>query len=477
MKKIPSIFNDVLSPVTPGPSSSNTCGPHRIASVCRSLLGQPPLSLKIRMAKKGGYFDTFYGMQSDLAFIAGVLGKDFLSYDLSRAYADAEKEGLQTDFSFTDELPEFPSELAEITLYGKTETLTVIGVSLGGGEIEITRLNGRPVSLDAKQHSLIGFLNDGRLEIRCQNQPFSQEELTSLQADPDIRRISCFPPVFPFLVLPGAKPPFTTADELFSAARTTGKPFYQLALDYEAALTGEDEQTLLAYGKKLYQLSLDAIASGCRVDSFEGVTAPKAAQYARALSEGRLFSLGLSAQGCLDAMCIMEHSNAHGKIVCMPTGGASGIIPAAILNAGRELQISEEEQIHALLTAGLMGLFFYPTHYTGALGCQAEIGIAISMAAAALASMKTNDPQVIEAAASFGAQSVMGMVCNPVNGYVQVPCILRNMTAVPTAVTCANAALAGMDHIIPLDEACRLMLEVGQKLKPCNQAGTFNIPL
>ena len=335
MKKIPSIFNDVLSPVTPGPSSSNTCGPHRIASVCRSLLGQPPLSLKIRMAKKGGYFDTFYGMQSDLAFIAGVLGKDFLSYDLSRAYADAEKEGLQTDFSFTDELPEFPSELAEITLYSKTETLTVIGVSLGGGEIEITRLNGRPVSLDAKQHSLIGFLNDGRLEIRCQNQPFSQEELTSLQADPDIRRISCFPPVFPFLVLPGAKPPFTTADELFSAARATGKPFYQLALDYEAALTGEDEQTLLAYGKKLYQLSRDAIASGCRVDSFEGVTAPKAAQYARALSDGRLFSLDFLHRAVLMPCALWSTATLTEKSsACLPAAHRALSLPLSSMPVG-----------------------------------------------------------------------------------------------------------------------------------------------
>ena len=115
MKKFPSIFNDVLSPVTPGPSSSNTCGPHRIASVCRRLLNEEPKELRIRMAEKGGYFDTFYGMQSDLAFIAGALGKDFLTYNLSNAVSDAKKEGLSTDFGFTGDLPEFPSELAEIT--------------------------------------------------------------------------------------------------------------------------------------------------------------------------------------------------------------------------------------------------------------------------------------------------------------------------------------------------------------------------
>ena len=478
MKKFPSIFNDVLSPVTPGPSSSNTCGPHRIASVCRRLLNEEPKELRIRMAEKGGYFDTFYGMQSDLAFIAGALGKDFLTYNLSNAVSDAKKEGLSTDFGFTGDLPEFPSELAEITLSGKTESITATGVSLGGGEIEITRINGCPVRLDGKTYALVLFFASGEVQVHRKNRPFSEKEIDELKEGKKIRRSSQLVPVFPFRVLSAARLPFYTAEEMFSAAERSGKSLWRLAIEYESALTGESEDTLLSYAEKLYDISVGAIETGLtRISNFGGVTSPKADRYARALSEGRLFPLGIADYGCLDALCIMEHSNAHGKIVCMPTGGASGIIPAAIINAGKELGFPKEKQIQSLMTAGLIGLFFYPTHYTGALGCQAEIGIAISMASAALASMKTREPRIIEAAASLGAQSVMGMICNPVNGYVQVPCIVRNMTAVPTAITCANAALAGMDHIIPLDETCRLMLQVGKKLKPCNQAGTFNISL
>lgn len=67
----------------------------------------------------------------------------------------------------------------------------------------------------------------------------------------------------------------------------------------------------------------------------------------------------------------------------------------------------------------------------------------------------------------------MGLLCNPIEGYVQVPCIVRNMAAVPTAVTCANAALAGMDHIVPLDDVVALMLAVGEKIRPCDEAGTY----
>ena len=73
MERMPSIFNDVLSPVTPGPSSSNTCGPYRIARLARALLGEPPRRITVRMARRGGYYDTFYSMHSHEAILAALL--------------------------------------------------------------------------------------------------------------------------------------------------------------------------------------------------------------------------------------------------------------------------------------------------------------------------------------------------------------------------------------------------------------------
>ena len=75
MERMPSIFNDVLSPVTPGPSSSNTCGPYRIARLARALLGEPPRRITVRMARRGGYYDTFYSMHSHEAILAALLGQ------------------------------------------------------------------------------------------------------------------------------------------------------------------------------------------------------------------------------------------------------------------------------------------------------------------------------------------------------------------------------------------------------------------
>ena len=83
MERMPSIFNDVLSPVTPGPSSSNTCGPYRIARLARALLGEPPRHITVRMARRGGYYDTFYSMHSHEAILAALLGQELLRCDLS----------------------------------------------------------------------------------------------------------------------------------------------------------------------------------------------------------------------------------------------------------------------------------------------------------------------------------------------------------------------------------------------------------
>ena len=159
MERMPSIFNDVLSPVTPGPSSSNTCGPYRIARLARALLGETPRRITVRMARRGGYYDTFYSMHSHEAILAALLGQELLRCDLSTMCRQADEAGLCYDFQFVDDLPVRPSELAEMDLSGDRRTIRLTGVSLGGGEIEITRLiNRKLVMAQADARTLV----DGR---------------------------------------------------------------------------------------------------------------------------------------------------------------------------------------------------------------------------------------------------------------------------------------------------------------------------
>ena len=371
-------------------------------------------------------------MHSHEAILAALLGQELLRCDLSTMCRQADEAGLCYDFQFVDDLPVRPSELAEMDLSGDRRTIRLTGVSLGGGEIEITRLNGSDILLRGKRRETICLGPEGARVVPEDAAAGPGQWLARLE------------PLFPFPQQEGAVP-FRTAQEMFAYARDTGRPLWRVAFDYESALTGATEAELRAYARQVLDICRHARQQGVRPDNhFIGVTDARAARY-KALREGRkLIDLGAADEACLDAMSIMEFSNAHGTIVCMPTGGASGI-----------------------------GAFYYPTHYTGAIGCQAEIGVAVSMASAALCSMMTDDPDTIHCAASLGGQVLMGLLCNPIEGYVQVPCIVRNMAAVPTAVTCANAALAGMDHIVPLDDVVALMLAVGEKIRPCDEAGTY----
>ena len=178
---------------------------------------------------------------------------------------------------------------------------------------------------------------------------------------------------------------------------------------------------------------------------------------------------------CAYAFAVSEQNADNGTIVTAPTCGSAGVLPAVLLYMQRTHNIPDAQVLRALAVAGLFGALVKRNgSISGAeCGCQAEIGVAVSMASAALCSMMTDDPDTIHCAASLGGQVLMGLLCNPIEGYVQVPCIVRNMAAVPTAVTCANAALAGMDHIVPLDDVVALMLAVGEKIRPCDEAGTY----
>ena len=444
-----SIFNDVLAPVTQGPSSSNTVGPFRIGTLARAILKGEPSELRVRMSTKGGYAATFYNMESDKGFLTGVLGRDLISDDLGEVYDEAARRGLKYEFVFVDEMPAIPTELAEIRLSSDQETIELRGISLGGGEILIDEINGEC----------------------CEVKGIYEEEIRI--AGSDEPRI--IPSVYPLHTDPSAVPPFTTAKEMLAYALSNGEELWEAAVDYEMSLTGSDREEVFRTAEKTLETAYRAIQRGLEPGvSFEGITVAKAPEIREKMKDADLLPMGLGDSGGLEALAMMEYSNAHGIIVCMPTGGAAGIVPAAIRSAAETLGRAREDEVKALLTAGLIGVFYYPTHYHGALGCQAEVGIATSMAAAALAAFITKDPEAVERAAVLGMQYLLGQVCDPIEGYPQVPCFIRNVASVPVAAACANYGVLGLDTAVGLDEMVGAVLRVGEALRErrINDLGT-----
>ena len=168
----------------------------------------------------------------------------------------------------------------------------------------------------------------------------------------------------------------------------------------------------------------------------------------------------------LSVTALMEVKSSMGVIVASPTAGSCGGLPGACIGAAGAMGLSLEDSTRAMLAAGLIGVFI-AAHATFAAevgGCQAECGSGSGMAAAALVTLAQGSTQQAVNAASMALQNVMGLICDPVAGRVEVPCLGKNVMAASNALACANMAIADFDVVIPLDEVIETMDRVGKSI-------------
>lgn len=168
------------------------------------------------------------------------------------------------------------------------------------------------------------------------------------------------------------------------------------------------------------------------------------------------------------AVSCSEVNAAMGKIVAAPTAGSCGILPAAIITAGEKLNKTEEELINALFTASGVGILIAKNAtLSGAEGgCQAECGSAAAMGAAAVVEMMGGTPDMALHAAAIVIKNILGLVCDPIAGLVEVPCAKRNIAGAVSALTTADLAMSGVTSRIPFDDTVTAMYKVGKQL-PC----------
>ncbi len=168
------------------------------------------------------------------------------------------------------------------------------------------------------------------------------------------------------------------------------------------------------------------------------------------------------------ALATMEENLRMNKIVACPTAGSCGIVPAVIIALAEEYDLSEEEQINALITAGTIGyVISSKVAMAGAVaGCQAECGVASAMsAAAAVQILGGNDNQIVNAAA-LALKNLLGLTCDPVAGLVEIPCVKRNVFLAIHAITAAELSLSKIESKIPYDEVIDAMVQTGQLMSP-----------
>jgi L-serine dehydratase len=168
------------------------------------------------------------------------------------------------------------------------------------------------------------------------------------------------------------------------------------------------------------------------------------------------------------ALAVSEQNAKMGRIVACPTAGSCGIVPAVLFALQKANGYTDRELVDALFTAGAVGIVIAKNaSIAGASGgCQAECGSAAAMAAAAAVELMGGTPEEACHAVAFSLKSLMGLVCDPVGGLVEVPCVKRNAFCAVNAYVAATMARSGIESLIPADEVISAMDEVGKLMSP-----------
>lgn len=240
------------------------------------------------------------------------------------------------------------------------------------------------------------------------------------------------------------------------------------AVALQAQETGMTEQQVRDTMRNHLLCMQEAVQAGldAKLRSVSRLSGGQAAMFLQRLSGNQMLCGGLLGKAQVYAMATAECNACMGKIVAAPTAGACGILPGAILAMMEEKGVTEEQAVDALFVAAAVGQSIaMEASISGAEGgCQAECGSASAMAAAALVYMEGGTPQQCVDAAAFAIMNLLGLVCDPVGGLVEVPCVYRNVGSSGVAFTAADMVLSGIACPIAPDEVLLAMKEVGDAL-------------
>jgi L-serine dehydratase len=248
-------------------------------------------------------------------------------------------------------------------------------------------------------------------------------------------------------------------------AAESGSSLPDVVLRLEADETGVAPEVIRARVANTLRVMRNAIDEGLKGD----VRSPSGLTGGRAK---RLFDNGPRLLGprvtstLARAIATLEVNAAMGLIVAAPTAGAAGVLPAILMSVGEFLEMDEERLIDAMLVAGgVGGVIAHRASLSGAEGgCQAETGTAAAMGAAAVCWIAGGTSEQVATAVALSLQGMLGLICDPIGGLVEIPCIYRNASAAMQAIAAAEMALAGCDFPVSADEVIDVMGEVGRRM-------------
>ena len=261
---------------------------------------------------------------------------------------------------------------------------------------------------------------------------------------------------------------FKTVKEMVSQAEKEKITIGELVLKEQALQMEKTPKELADEMQSYFNVMKEAAEKGINdpTKSFSGLVGEDGRKVMDWVKGGNSILGSLTGKAVAFSLAVAEVNAAMGKIVAAPTAGSCGVLPACLLSVAEERGISEEKTLEGLFTAAGIGLIIAKNAtISGAEGgCQAECGSASAMAAAAIVEMLGGNPNQAAQAAAISLKNILGLVCDPVAGLVEVPCVKRNAIAAVNALTAAEMALAGVGSAIPVDEVIMAMYEVGKAM-------------
>lgn len=499
---------EIIGPSIIGPSSSHTAGAARLALWAKRIAAEPVR--EVTFVLQGSFADTYQGHGTDRALLAGLLGYEMDDPAIRDAYELADAAGLL--YAFEPDHKSVPNHPNTVIMHLVTESgrqIDVEGQSLGGAQAKISAVNGMNMDFQGNLNAILlshkdrpgilalitRLLADSKTNIASlTNYRYARgkEAYTLLETDDLIESsikesLQAEDDIYSVMVLRNEANLIKEAhkeqlvehakDELFFRSAAEAKELCQMYDMNLATLMYEREGQLIgANSNEFIDTRLEATWNDMKASikeplrelrpSMGGFIGGEAKKILDAWSN-RAFTGGERlTKATAYAMAVSEQNASMGRIVAAPTAGAAGVIPGVFLAYQETSDVSDKEMYQALLVAAAIGyLLNLRSSLSGAQGgCQAEVGSAAAMAAAAIVYLEGGSVDASFEAAGFALANLLGLVCDPIGGLVEAPCQGRNAGGAAIALSSAQLALAGLRNPVPFDEMLEVHNAVGSAI-------------
>lgn len=277
---------------------------------------------------------------------------------------------------------------------------------------------------------------------------------------------------------------FASISEMLVLTETLQLPLSDIVLQFEIQRSENSREQVWTSMAANLEVMRNAVRQGLAQTekSFSGLIGGDARRLIQYAKTSKSLTSMVSSHAASYALAVSEVNAGMGKVVACPTAGSCGILPGALLAVAEILNFSDETIIRGLFTAAGIGMVIAENaSIAGATGgCQAECGTAAAMAAGAVTEMAGGTPEQVSHALALALKNLLGLVCDPVAGLVEVPCVKRNAFGAAHALLAAEMALAGIESVIPADEVISAMHHIGlsmpKSLRETSEGGLAKTP-